>query len=136
MKKLFWNICGFILLGFAYVGFILPGIPFSIFLVMAAYSFSKGSERMHNWIYNHKHFGPFLINWRDKKIFPLKMKFMMISVMSLTLIFTYFTTQDINIVIYSGIIMFAVAVWAWRYPNSETEYYLRKENNKKIGWFK
>jgi len=52
MKKLFWKILGFLSLGMAYIGVITPGIPYSIFVVFAAYCFSKGSERMHAWIYN------------------------------------------------------------------------------------
>jgi hypothetical protein len=54
MKKLFWNVLGFISLGLAYIGLITPGIPYSPFIVFSAYCFSKGSERMHRWIYNHK----------------------------------------------------------------------------------
>lgn len=67
IKNLFWNIIGVILVGIAYIGVITPGLPFSPFLVGAAYCFSKGSKRMHNWLYNHKLFGTFLTNWVDKK---------------------------------------------------------------------
>ena len=49
-KKLFWNILGFISLGLAYVGVVTTGMPYSIFVVFAAYCFSKGSERMHRCI--------------------------------------------------------------------------------------
>ena len=62
LKKALWLTLGFISLGLAYLGVILPGLPFSIFLVFAAYCFAKSSDRMHAWIYNHKHFGPFLTN--------------------------------------------------------------------------
>jgi O-antigen ligase len=41
MKKLFWNALGFLSLGMAYIGFITPGIPFSIFLVFLGF-FNKG----------------------------------------------------------------------------------------------
>jgi len=68
IRKLFWNILGFISLGLAYVGVVTPGMPYSIFVVFAAYCFSKGSERMHRWIYNHKLFGPFLTNWGQKAL--------------------------------------------------------------------
>ena len=74
IKKLFWNILGFCSLGMAYIGVVTPGIPYSPFVVFAAYCFSKGSERMHKWIYNHKLFGPFLTNWNTKRVFPLKLK--------------------------------------------------------------
>ena len=54
----------------AYVGVVVPGIPFSIFLVFAAYCFAKSSKKWHDWLYNHKYFGPFLTNWVEKKVFP------------------------------------------------------------------
>lgn len=124
------------MLGMAYIGFVTPGIPFSIFLVCSAYCFSKGSEKMHKWIYEHKHFGPFLTNWQTKRVFPLKMKYMMVIVMSSTLAFTWITTQNINAVIYSGVFMALVALWAWRYPSSVEEHDERINAGKKIGWFK
>lgn len=136
MIKLFWKISGFIMLGLAYIGLVTPGIPFSIFLVCAAYCFSKGSETMHKWIYEHKHFGPFLTNWQTKRVFPLKMKYMMVIVMSSTLVFTWLTTYNINAVMYSGVFMALVALWAWRFPSSVEEYDARIKSGKKIGWLK
>jgi uncharacterized protein len=85
IKKIFWNCLGFISLGLAYVGVVTPGMPYSIFVVFAAYCFSKGSERMHRWIYNHKLFGPFLTNWGQKRVFPTKMKFFMLAMMTSSL---------------------------------------------------
>ncbi len=41
IKKLAWGGLGFLSLGVAYVGVILPGIPFSIPAVFAAYCFAK-----------------------------------------------------------------------------------------------
>ena len=125
MKKLFWMALGYISLGFAYIGVVTPGIPFSIFLVFAAYCFAKSSKKMHDWIYNHKHFGPFLTNWAEKRIFPTKMKYMMLAVMSSTLAFTWFATGNLNAVLYSGIFMGIVAAWTWRYPGSEEEHLKR-----------
>ena len=121
---------GFVCLAMAYVGLVVPGIPFSIFLVGAAYCFSKSSDRMHNWIYNHKIFGPFLTNWSEKRIFPTKMKYVMVAMMSSTVLVTWLLTASINITIYSSLAMIAVALWAWRYPGSLEEYE-RKINNVK-----
>jgi uncharacterized membrane protein YbaN (DUF454 family) len=96
MKKLFWNVLGFLSLGMAYLGVITPGLPYSIFVVFAAYCFSKGSERMHRWIYNHKLFGPFLTNWGEKRVFPTKMKFFMLAMMSTSLIIMGLTAVPVR----------------------------------------
>lgn len=124
--KYVWLLLGFLCLAMAYVGLVVPGIPFSIFLVGAAYCFAKSSKRMHDWLYNHKHFGPFLTNWQEKRIFPTKLKYVMLAMMSSTVLFTWFMTQQINIAIYSAIAMAIVAIWAWRYPGSEEEYERKK----------
>jgi len=136
IKKYLYMCLGFVCLGMAYIGVIVPGIPFSIFLVIAAWAFAKSSDRMHRWIYNHKHFGPFLSNWTDKKIFPTKGKYAMIAVMSSSVLFLWFTTHNVNAVLWSGGFMFLVAVWAWRFPGSVVEWQHRKDNNLKIGWIK
>ena len=122
IKRALWYITGMVSLAMAYIGFITPGIPFSIFLVFSAYCFSKSSQKMHDWLYNHKHFGPFLTNWVEKRIFPQRMKYAMILVMSSSLAFLWFTTYNLTAVLWSGGFMAAVAVWAWRYPGSEEEY--------------
>jgi uncharacterized membrane protein YbaN (DUF454 family) len=121
MKRYLWFTLGIISLIIAYIGLVTPGIPFSMFLVFSAYCFSKSSKRMHDWLYNHKHFGPFLTNWVNHKVFPLKMKYMMLAVMSSSLAILWFTTYNWKAVIGTGITMAIVAIWAWRYPSSIEE---------------
>lgn len=136
IKKTFWLILGFMSLGMAYVGFVLPGIPFSIFLVFSAYCFAKSSKRMHDWLYNHPWFGEFLTNWTSKQVFPTKGKYAMVLVMSSSLAFLWFTTGNIKAVAWSGGFMALVAIWAWRFPGTLDEWQRRKDNDLKIGWFK
>ena len=135
MKQLFWKTLGFVSLGLAYLGIVTPGLPWSCFVVGAAYCFAKGSPSMHAWIYGHPRFGPFLTNWTEKKVFPRKLKYLMLLTMTSTLIFLLLTAP-IKGVILSGIFMFLVAVWAWRFPDSIEEYQKRKDNGERIGWLK
>lgn len=136
MKQLFWKILGFLSLGMAYLGVITPGLPYSIFVVFAAYCFAKGSPAMHRWIYNHKIFGPFLTNWETKRVFPLKMKFFMLFMMSLSLTIMFFSGVKPIGIISTAVFMALVAVWAWRFPSSPQEYDRRKDAGEKIGWLK
>ena len=135
IKKVLWTTLGMLSLGMAYVGVITPGIPYSPFVVFAAYCFSKGSERMHKWIYNHKLFGPFLTNWGEKRVFPQKMKYFMLAMMSLSLVLMSVGTVPLRGIIYTGIFMVCVAVWAWRFPSSVEEHDERIARGRKIGWF-
>ena len=136
VKKYMWMGLGFLSLGMAYVGVVVPGIPFSIFLVFAAYCFAKSNKKMHDWLYNHKYFGPFLTNWVQKKVFPTWGKYAMVLVMSSSLAFLWFGTGNLNAVLWSGGFMALVALWAWRYPGSVEEYNRRVEAGEKIAWLR
>lgn len=136
IKKAFWVSLGFIFLGVAYIGVITPGIPWSTPTVVAAYCFAKGSERWHNWIMNHKLFGPFLRNWSEKRVFPIYGKWAMVATMDLSLIILWLTTKNWKLVLALGLFMALVAIWAWRFPSSVEEHDRRKAEGRKIGWFK
>lgn len=134
IKQFAWKVLGFLSLGMAYIGLITPGIPYSCFVVFAAYCFAKGSPKMHAWLYNHKIFGPFLTNWGEKRVFPQKMKYFMLAMMTTSLIIMSFTVP-VKGVVYTGIFMLCVAIWAWRFPSSVEEHDKRIEAGRKIGWF-
>jgi uncharacterized membrane protein YbaN (DUF454 family) len=135
MKQFLWKILGFISLGMAYLGVITPGLPYSIFVVFAAYCFAKGSPKMHAWLYNHKLFGPFLTNWGEKRVFPHKMKFFMLAMMTTSLIIMFVTGVKPIGIISTAVFMALVAIWAWRFPGSVEEHDKRIANGKKVGWF-
>lgn len=136
MKKVIWFSLGWIFLALAFIGIVVPGIPWSTPAVVAAICFSKSSDRMHNYLYNHKLFGPFLTNWSEKKIFPTKAKYMMLGTMATSLIIAWFTIPSAIGFSCLVILMAAVAIWGWRYPGSEADYLDRVCSGKKIAWLK
>lgn len=136
IKKYAYIALGLFCVGMAYIGFVVPGIPFSIFLVIAAWAFAKSSPRLHNWLYNHPWFGEFLTNWTQKRVFPQKGKYAMIVVMASSLAFLWFSTGNIKAALWSGGFMALVAIWAWRYPATLEEHEKRTKLGKRIGWIK
>ncbi len=47
-------------------GIILPLLPTTPFLLLAAYLFAKSSPRWHDWLIHQKHLGPYIHAWRNK----------------------------------------------------------------------
>lgn len=135
-KKALWFTAGMIFLGIAFIGVYLPMLPWSTPSVIAAYCFAKSSERMHNWLYSHPLFGPFLTGWQNKRIFPTKAKYLMVATMCSSLAIMWFTTGNIVAVYWTSGFMAAVVVWGWRYPGSEAEWQRRKDAGEKIAWLK
>ena len=79
--KLLFSILGSICVGLAVLGIILPLLPTTPFLLLAAYFYSKSSERLYNWIINHKWFGSYIKSFRDGEGVPLNIKIYAISVL-------------------------------------------------------
>lgn len=79
---------GFLFLGLAYVGWVMPGIPWSPFVVLASYCFGRSSPRMDAWLMNNKYFGSHLRDVRLHRGIRLKLKkratFMIILVVSIS----------------------------------------------------
>lgn len=136
LKKAAFFVLGFVCLAMAYVGLVTPGIPYSPFIVASAYCFARSSERMHRWIMNHRIFGPFLRNWSERRVFPTKLRYLMLAMMSLSLILMYTSGVKPIGIVSTAVFMALVAVWAWRYPATVEEHDARKQQGRRIGWFK
>jgi uncharacterized membrane protein YbaN (DUF454 family) len=136
LKKILWFSLGMICLGIAYIGIIVPGIPWSTPSFLAMLCFAKSSDRWYNYLMNHKVFGPFLKQWKEKKVYPTKVKWIMFVSMVVSLIILILTTQNWKLCLIVAFIMFLCMLWAIRYPGSEEEYERRVQSGEKIGWFK
>lgn len=53
-KKIFWIVLGCVSLGVGAIGAFIPLLPSFPFLLLAAFSYSKSSERLHNWFIHTK----------------------------------------------------------------------------------
>ncbi|MYD99888.1 MAG: DUF454 domain-containing protein [Alphaproteobacteria bacterium] len=59
-----WIAVGFAALALAALGVVLPLLPTTPFLLVAAYAFARSSERWHAWLLSHRVFGPIIEDWR------------------------------------------------------------------------
>lgn len=62
--KILWIIAGCIAVAFAVIGIPLPGLPTVPFLLLAAFCFARGSDRLHDWLLNHPRLGPPIHDWQ------------------------------------------------------------------------
>jgi len=62
--RLIWFTLGLLSLSTALVGAVLPLLPTTPFLLVAAFCFARSSESLHDWLLAHRHFGPLIVDWR------------------------------------------------------------------------
>ena len=81
IKKIFLIILGLFFVGIGVIGVFLPGLPTTIFLLIAAWAFVRSSERLYNWLLNHKILGRFVKDYHTHKSMKLSTKIYAMSVM-------------------------------------------------------
>lgn len=62
--RLFWMSLGIGSVALGALGAVLPLLPTTPFLLLAAFSFARSSPRAEAWLVNHPRFGPLISNWR------------------------------------------------------------------------
>ena len=60
-----WWLLAYASLGVGIVGIFVPGLPTTVFILMAAWAAARSSPRLHAWLWRHRLFGPLLRNWAD-----------------------------------------------------------------------
>lgn len=55
---------GLVAVGLGIVGYIVPGMPGTVFFLIATWFFAQSSPRFYNWVLNHRLFGPLIRDYR------------------------------------------------------------------------
>ena len=82
MNRVFYFSVGLCCLALGILGAVLPVLPTTPFVLLAAFCFSRSSPRLHHWLLNNRLFGPLIIDCQAHGVIPLKAKLLATSMMS------------------------------------------------------
>tara|TARA_B100001179_G_scaffold105987_1_gene75413 strand:+ start:4347 stop:4763 length:417 start_codon:yes stop_codon:yes gene_type:complete len=105
LLKIFWISIGLLFVGLGAIGAIIPGMPTTVFLVLAAACFIRSSQKLYDWLIKNKTFGPYLKDYREGKGIPLKAK--VVALILITIFVSYavfFAIQSIPLRVLVGAI--------------------------------
>jgi uncharacterized membrane protein YbaN (DUF454 family) len=91
------------------IGIVLPILPTTPFLLLAAACYARSSEKFYNWLLNNRILGYYIRNYREGKGMPKKIKIFTISLLWITILLTSFIFVRIVWIRYVLIII-AIAV--------------------------
>ena len=117
MKKIILLSIGWICVGLGFIGIFVPGLPTTIFLIVALWAFTKSSKKLRVWLLNHKKFGPFLRDWQEHRVVPLRAKILMVILQTCVVIMVHYTFNNLFITIGLIVILVLVASYVLSLPS-------------------
>lgn len=72
---------GTVCVGLGVLGMFLPLLPTTVFLLMAAYCYSRSSERFHNWLLRNRLLGSYIKNYKSGQGISMRQKVSTITIL-------------------------------------------------------
>lgn len=118
MKKVVYLLLGHLCLLLGIIGAFLPVLPTTPFLLLAAFLYSKSSDKLHSWMIHHKYLGPPLKDWQQNGVIGLKAKWLA-TVMILLVIGWRFPLLAIAlwIKLFASAVLIGVLIFIWTRPS-------------------
>lgn len=117
-QRLLLRLLAAISLGLAIIGAVLPGLPTTVFVLIAAWAAARSSPALHAWLMQHRVFGPVLVNWNNGRRVSRRAKYAAAAVMSLSAAWMLYAMQPRWLAAVLIASMVTVLVWLWRRPEA------------------
>ena len=98
------------------VGVVVPGLPTTVFILLAAWAAARSSPRLHGWLLRHRLFGPMVVNWQNGGFVSRRAKWSATLTMLLSGIIIWYVTRYAWTAWLACTIMACVLAWLWRRP--------------------
>lgn len=111
-----WLAIGIFSLALGGAGVLLPLLPTTPFVLVAAVAFAKSSDRLHQWLLEHNVFGPLIENWRRSGAISRSTKVASIVSMAAILVVSVLLALPTHVIVIQAVVLGACAVFILTRP--------------------
>ncbi len=115
--RLIWLAAGFIALGLGAIGAILPLLPTTPFVILAAFAFGKSSPTLQKRLEESAFFGPIIIDWRTNGAIAPRYKMISVGMMAAVFLLSIIMQVGAKILIVQAVFLIAAAAFILTRPN-------------------
>ena len=98
------------------IGVIVPGLPSTVFILMAGWAAARSSPRLYRWLWRHPLFGSMLRNWTNGGCVSRHAKWSATVLMSLCAVILFATPAPRWAAVTASACMACVLAWLWLRP--------------------
>ena len=98
------------------VGIFVPGLPTTVFILMAGWAAARSSPRFSLWLESHPLFGSMLRDWRESRSVSRRAKLSATVMMVACAVILFLTSSRLWLAELISATMAVVLMWLWRRP--------------------
>ncbi|RZI69609.1 MAG: DUF454 domain-containing protein [Variovorax sp.] len=98
------------------IGVVVPGLPTTPFILLAAWAAARSSPRLHAWLLQHRLFGPMVRDWQNGGTVSRRAKWSATIAMGVCAAIIGFTAPRPWMIAFGIGCMAVVLAWLWRRP--------------------
>lgn len=123
LARLGWRLLAlfFVLLGL--IGVIVPGMPTTVFMLLATWAASHGWPALHDWLLHHPRFGPSIRQWRSQRAIPRRAKWLAALSMLVSMGLICISSAPVWVKWSVPLMMCCVLVWLWSRPDAQRGHF-------------
>jgi uncharacterized membrane protein YbaN (DUF454 family) len=115
-------VLGFVFVGIAFIGIAVPGLPTTGPVLLAAFLFSKSSERFDTWLVTNRLFGSIVQDWRAGRGFSVRGKVIAVTAIAISFgITTIFFVDNIYVRVGLWLLALGIAAYVITRPTKRTD---------------
>ncbi len=117
MRKSGYRVLAYISLGLGAAGVVLPLLPTTPFVLLAAWLASRGSPEFSHWLEQHHRYGPLIQNWRRNKAVPTQAKWLACIMLVISWLILFLTAAPGGLLIFLAVFFCGLAVFLISRPS-------------------
>ncbi len=111
-----WLVLAYLFLLLGLIGVVLPGLPTTPFILLAAFAAARGSHKLRRWLHDHRVFGPMVVNWQRQGAVSMRAKLTATVTMVLCSLIMFASAPKLWMSATGTGIMLVVGIWLWLRP--------------------
>lgn len=106
-------------IGLGALGIVLPGLPTTPFVLLAAWAAARSSPRLHAWLFNHRWFGPPLRHWAHERAVAVRAKIFALILLVVSWLVLAWQTHGLWVPVVTGVLFTVVATFLLTRPTPQ-----------------